>query len=88
MTSTRAHQLAPILDGLGCAADVSPAEAVSTPSIEGADVAAFGIDVGEFDRFAEPVGADAGGVMNTSTEDSAEVAPPTVETKKLAHISY
>jgi hypothetical protein len=86
-SSSRSHVLAPVLDALRGAADVSPAEAVVSPSIEGADMAALGIDVGQIDRFAEPVRADTVGVVITSAGNSKAVKPPAIEAQKLAHYS-
>lgn len=54
-----------MFDCLGGAADVAPAEAVASPSVPGADVAALGVDGSKSVGFAEPVGADAEGFVNT-----------------------
>lgn len=48
-------------------------------------MAALGIDVGQFDRFAEPIGADTVGVMEASAAYAAEVEPPAVAAKELTH---
>ena len=83
--SSSANCAAPVLDALGRTADIAPAEAVVSPSVEGADMAALGIDVGEVDGLAEPVGADTVRVMVATAWHSEAVEPPAVEAEELAH---
>ena len=80
--SSRADHATPLLDRLWCAAHISPAEAVVPPAVKGADVAALGVDIGQLDRFAEPVGTDADSVVNAPVDGvvafiaALVVAPP------------
>lgn len=48
-------------------------------------MATFGIDVGQLDRFAEPIGADTVGVMVASAAYATAVEPPAVAAKELTH---
>lgn len=48
-------------------------------------MAAIGVDVGELDGLAQPVGADAVGLVYTSADDAAAVEPPAVAAQELAH---
>lgn len=75
--SSRGANSTPLLDCIGCAEDISPEEAVITPTIECTDMAAIGIDIGEITRLADPVRAKAVCVMASSTRNSHAVKPPT-----------
>ncbi len=83
--SSPADVPAPLFDALWCTADVSPAAAVSSPSIEGAYMAAFGVDVLEVDGFEKPVRTNACSLMNTCTGNSAAVSPPALAAQELTH---
>lgn len=83
--SSGRNDAAPLFHCLWRAANVSPAAGVSSKAVEGADVAAFGIDVSELDRFAEPIGADAVGVVVTGADDTTAVEPPAVAAEELTH---
>jgi hypothetical protein len=74
--SSRGANSTPLLDCIGCAEDVSPKEAVITPAVECADMAAIGIDIGEITRFADPVRAETVRVMASSAGNSHAVKPP------------
>jgi hypothetical protein len=84
-TASSGDILTPLLDAHGGAADVPPAEAVAAESVEGADVAAVGVDVAQLGGLAQPVGADAVGVVDTSAGHSAAVPPPAVTAQELTH---
>jgi hypothetical protein len=85
--SSGSGKLAPVLDGLRGAADASPTEAVASPSVEGADMAALRVDVAQFNRLAQPVGADTDRFVDSPADNSAAIEPPTVAAQELAHIS-
>jgi hypothetical protein len=88
LSSGSAEDLTPLLDRVGSATDVSPATGVVSPAIAVADVAALGIDGGQVFGLAAPPGVDAGCIMDSSTGDSAPVAPPAVTAQELAHSTY
>jgi len=67
------------------AADISPTAGITSKSVEGTNMATFGIDVGQLDRFAEPIRADAVGIMVASAADATEVEPPAVAAEELTH---
>jgi hypothetical protein len=83
--SSPADVPAPLLDALRCTADVSPAAAISSPSIEGAYMAAFGVDVLEVDGFEKPVRTNAYSLMDACTGNSAAVEPPALAAQELTH---
>lgn len=83
--STRAEHATPLLDRFRCAAQISPAEAVVAPTVKGADVTALGVDIGQLDRFAQPVGTDAVGVVIATAGDAQAVEPPTIAAQELTH---
>ena len=83
--SSRTDHSAPLLHRFWRAAQVSPAEAVVPPSIEGADVAALGIDIGQLDGLAEPVGTDAVCVVIATTGHAQTVEPPAIAAQELTH---
>ena len=83
--SSRADHATPLVDRLWCAAHISPAEAVVPPAVKGADVAALGVDIGQLDRFAEPLGTDADSVVIATAGDAQAVEPPTIAAQELTH---
>ena len=83
--SARVQHAAPLLDRVGSTADAAPAAGVAAPAVEGADVAALGVDGHEVDGLAEPVGTDAGRVVEPAAGDAAAVEPPAVAHQELAH---
>lgn len=84
--SSTADHLTPLFDTFRSTAYVSPAEEVTSIAIAGAEVAAVGVDVGEIDGFAQPVRADASGVVQASAGDSTAVEPPAPTAQELTHI--
>ena len=75
-----------MLDCLRSAAHVSPEEAVSSPSVPGAHMAAFGVNGSETIGFHKPARAEAEGIVESTADDSATVEPPAIAAQKLAHI--
>jgi hypothetical protein len=53
--SSRGTDSAPLFYCIRCAKNISPEETIVTPAIECAYMTAIGIDIGEIDRFADPV---------------------------------
>lgn len=84
-SSSSTQVLTPILYTIRCTANISPEEAVSTPAIKGTDVTTFRVNVSQFDRFAEPIRANAGSIVEASTWDTTAVPPPAITAQELAH---
>lgn len=84
--SPRTASPAPLPHDLRGAAHVAPAAAVASQPVAGAYLAAAGVHDGEVGGAAQPVGADAVGVVVAAADDAAAVEPPAVAAQKLAHL--
>ena len=84
--TTSAEELAPLLDRIGGATDVSPAAGIVSPSVTIADVAALWVNSSQVVGLAAPPGINTGCVMNSSTGHSTPVAPPAVTAQELTHL--